>query len=66
MPARYVDNEALRVVDLSVIPVHIAAHTQGKFEALSPSRAVVDLYVIVATVYAVAAKGELTCQQHSG
>ena len=25
----------LRVVDLSVIPVHIAAHTQGKFVVLS-------------------------------
>lgn len=47
----------VRVIDLSIVPLHVAAHTQGK-PRLLPSLAAYRWLSSAATVYAIAEAGE--------
>ena len=57
----------IRVVDLSIIPVHIAAHTQGKCSARFALLYKTNLRSLsVAVVYGIAEYGELFCARSLG
>ena len=49
----------LRVVDLSIVPLHVSAHTQGNIDLLYDGRWTGAHLVQIATAYAIGEKGEV-------